>query len=105
MSKWLSAISAVRRGVTLTNAQTWRKTGTAVAASSAFLTALMGFALAQGWLGTELSPQTIMEISSLLVSVVFAVLSYLNVATDEAQGPKPKQNKTEPPGNPFLDGQ
>ena len=100
MSKWLSVLRVVQRGVTLTNAQTWRVTGTAVAASSAFLTALTGFALSQGWIGDEISPQTIMEVSSLLVSAVFAVLSYLNVATDEEQGIKPKAKRDE--GSPFL---
>ena len=99
MSKWLSVLRVVQRGVTLTNAQTWRVTGTAVAASSAFLTALAGFALSQGWLGEEISPQTIMEVSSLLVSAVFAALSYLNVATDEEQGIKPKKRDEE---SPFL---
>lgn len=102
MSKWVQLIRVVQRGVTLTNAKTWRATATAVAASSSFLTALTGFALAQGWLGADISPSTIMEVSSLLVSVVFAVLSYLNVATDEEQGVKPKPKSSTNDGNPFL---
>lgn len=90
--KWLNLIRVLQKGVTLSNAETWRKTATATAALSAFLTALVSFGVSQGWF-EQIDPQTIMEISGALVTLAFTVLSYLGVATDENQGKlqKPKQ--------------
>jgi len=90
--KITNAVRVLQKGVALSNAKTWKKTETATATMSAFLTALASIAVAQGWFD-GLDADTIMAVSSLLVTVVFAVLGYLNVATDEEVGLKPKAMK------------
>ena len=89
---YLQAVRALQKGVALSNVKAWRTTGTALAATSAFLTALVSFAISQGWLTDQVDPQLIMSVSSLIVTLVFTVLGYLGVATDEEQGIKPKDN-------------
>lgn len=81
----LPLIDALYRGRQLAHVETWKVAGTAVAALSAFLTALAGIATAMGWLDA-IPAQTILEVSSAIVTLVFTVLGYLQVATTEKIG-------------------
>jgi len=99
MKAIVHGIRALQKGIALANAKTWRATATAVAATSAFLSAATSFAVAQGWLSEQIDPQVVMEVSSLLVALVFTGLGYLGVATDAEQGVAPKASKS----NAFLD--
>lgn len=78
-------IRALYRGVQLAKVETWKKAGVATAAMTGFLSAAIGLAVAFGWL-SEVDPQMIMEVSSVLVTLVSLVLGYLQIATTEKIG-------------------
>jgi hypothetical protein len=80
-----SIIEALYRGRQLANVETWKVAGAAAAALSGLLSALVGIAVSQGWL-SNVSPETIMEVSSALVTLVSAVLTYLQIATTKKIG-------------------
>jgi hypothetical protein len=79
------AIQALYRGSQLAKVETWKKAGVAATVMTGFLSALVGLAVSFGWLD-QVDPQTIMEISSALVTLVSVVLGYLQVATTEKIG-------------------
>lgn len=85
-------VRALYQGVQLSRVETWKKAGVATAAMTAFLSALVGFAVSFGWIG-EVDVKTIAEVSSALVTLVGAVLAYFQVATTEKIGIKPRAGK------------
>jgi hypothetical protein len=50
------------------------------------LSAIGGYAASQGWLSEEVNPETIMGISSTLVTASMAFLSWVQVATTKRIG-------------------
>jgi hypothetical protein len=102
MKRIPALIEALYRGHQLANVATWKANGTRLAAMSGFLSALVGIATAMGWLD-EVSPQTIMEVSSALVTIVSAILAYLQVATTEKIG-LPAPDAGEPSGDSGMRG-
>lgn len=79
------AVRALYQGSQLAKVETWKKAGVATTVLTGFLSALVGLAVSFGWLD-EVDPQTIMEMSSALVTLVSLVLGYLQVATTEKIG-------------------
>jgi hypothetical protein len=99
----LNMLRALRYGAELTNAEVWKTRATAIAALTGLLSAVTGFAAAQGWL-EAIDPQTIMEVSSALVTIVSAVLAYFQVATSGRVGVgKGRFSEVEPGEPPFPD--
>ena len=87
----LLIIQALYRGVQLSKVETWKKVSVATAVVSALLSALVGIAVLLGWMD-NIPPEKIMEVSSAIVTIVFAVLGYFGVATTEKIGIKPKSD-------------
>lgn len=79
------AVRALYQGTQLAKVETWKKAGVATTVLTGFLSALVGLAVSFGWLD-QVDPQTIMEVSSALVTLVSLVLGYLQVATTEKIG-------------------
>lgn len=79
------AVRALYQGTQLAKVETWKKVGMATTVLTGFLSALVGLAVSFGWFD-EVDPQTIMEMSSALVTLVSLVLGYLQVATTEKIG-------------------
>lgn len=103
MTKLLYLFQALRYGAELTHAEKWKARATAIAAVTGLLSAVTGFAAAQGWL-EAIDPQTIMEVASALVTIVSAVLAYFQVATSGRVGVgKSKYREVEPGEPPFPD--
>ena len=103
MTKLLYLFQALRYGAELTHAEKWKARATAIAAVTGLLSAVTGFAAAQGWL-EAIDPQTIMEVASALVTIVSAVLAYFQVATSGRVGVgKGKYREVEPAAPPFPD--
>jgi hypothetical protein len=101
MTKLLYLFQALRYGAELTHAEKWKARATAIAAVTGLLSAVTGFAAAQGWLAA-IDPQTIMEVSSALVTLVSAVLAYFQVATSERLGlGKNHDREVDPSPLPF----
>ena len=99
----LNMLRALRYGAELSNAEAWKTRATAIAALTGLLSAVTGFAAAQGWLAA-IDPQTIMEVSSAVVTIVSAVLAYFQVATSGRVGVgKGKFSEVEPGEPPFPD--
>ena len=99
----LNMLRALRYGAELTNAEAWKTRATAIAALTGLLSAVTGFAAAQGWL-EAIDPQTIMEVSSALVTIISAVLAYFQVATSGRVGvSKGRFSEVEPGEPPFPD--
>jgi hypothetical protein len=86
MKKLALIIRALNKGQQLARVETWKKASVAIAVMSSFLSALSALAVQQGWLTAMLEPELVMAVSSLLVSVVMAVLAYFGVATTEKIG-------------------
>jgi len=92
----LNMLRALRYGAELSNAEAWKTRATAIAALTGLLSAVTGFAAAQGWL-EAIDPQTIMEVASALVTIVSALLAYFQVATSGRVGVgKGKFSEVEP---------
>ena len=97
----LNMLRALRYGAELTNAEAWKTRATAIAAVTGLLSAVTGFAAAQGWL-EAIDPQTIMEVASALVTIVSAVLAYFQVATSGRVGVGKNQDReVDPAPLPF----
>ena len=82
----LLIIRAMRKGVMLGNVEVWKNAAVAIAALTSLLSALAGIAVRMDWIGQEIDPQLIMELSSALVTVVTLILAYFGVATTEKIG-------------------
>lgn len=82
-------IRALYQGAQLSKVETWKKVSVATAAMTSLLSAFAGLAISFGWL-ENVDPQTIMEASSALVTLISLVLAYFQVATTEKIGIKPK---------------
>lgn len=103
MTKLLYLFQVLRYGSELTHAEAWKARATAIAALTGVLSAVTGYAVSQGWLA-EIDPQTIMEVSSAVVTIVSAVLAYFQVATSGRVGVgKGKVSEVEPAAPPFPD--
>ena len=103
MTKLLYLFQVLRYGSELTHAEAWKARATAIAALTGVLSAVTGYAVSQGWLA-EIDPQTIMEVSSAVVTIVSAVLAYFQVATSGRVGVgKGRFSEVEPGEPPFLD--
>jgi hypothetical protein len=85
MAGFLHLVRALRYGAELRQAEVWKNRATALAAVTGLLSALVGLAVTRGWM-QEIDPQTIMEVASALVTLVSAVLAYLQVATSARVG-------------------
>ena len=86
----LLIIRAMRKGVMLGNVEVWKNTAVAIAALTSLLSALAGIAVRMNWIGQEIDPQLIMEVSSALVTIITLVLAYFGVATTEKIGLEPR---------------
>lgn len=88
--------TALRAGYELSNSAAWKRGGVAVASLTALLSALTGIAVSQGWLPSDIPPETIMQISSGIVAIVGAFLGYVQTATTTriGIGEAPKQTYT-----------
>lgn len=86
--------TALKAGYELSNATAWKRGGVAVASLTALLSALSGIAVSQGWLPSDIPPETIMQISSGIVALVGVFLGYVQTATTTRMGigeaPKPR---------------
>jgi hypothetical protein len=88
-------MKALYQGYQLPNVEAWKKSGLLLTVVSALTSAAVGFAVSKGWM-PPIPEETVMEISSALVSVISMFLSYLMVATTEKIGlRKPEPNGEE----------
>lgn len=79
-------IGALRAGQELPHTTGVKWAGIAFTFVSLFLTALAGVALSQGWIQTDIPPEQIYELSSLLVSTALVAIGYAQVATSARVG-------------------
>lgn len=91
MKRIATAIEALYRGRQLANVETWKNAGVATAALSGLLSLVSGIAVSQGWLDA-VPDELIMGVSSGVVTLVSAVLAYLQVATTEKIGVRPRDD-------------
>jgi hypothetical protein len=95
-------IEALYRGRQLSHVETWKSIGVATSAVSGLLAAIAGIAVSQGWLD-EIPIETITGVSSGLVTLVSAVLTYLQVATTKKIG-LAERDDTSDASDPDLAG-
>jgi fumarate reductase subunit D len=87
MNVWLRLVMALFRGDELLHVEAWKKGGAAAAVITAILSALVGIAVARGWVPADVvTTESIAVLSSALVSVVGVVLGYLQIATSRRVG-------------------
>ena len=79
-------IGALRIGQELPRTTGVQWAGIAFTVVSLALTALAGVALSQGWIQTDIPPEQIYELSSLLVRTALLVIGYAQVATSTRVG-------------------
>lgn len=79
-------IGALRAGQELPHSTGVKWSGIAFTAVSLALTGLSGLALSRGWIQTDIPPEQIYELSSLLVSSALGVIGYIQVATSARVG-------------------
>lgn len=79
-------IGALRAGQELPHTTGVKWAGLAFTAVSLVLTALSGVALSRGWIQTEIPPEQVYALSSLLVSAVLGALGYIQAATTTRVG-------------------
>lgn len=79
-------IGALRAGQELPHTTGVKWAGIAFTSVSLALTALSGVALSRGWIPSEIPPEQIYELSSLLVSVALGAIGYIQVATSARVG-------------------
>lgn len=107
-------MDALYIGSKLSNIKAWKQAGAGIALVSSFLSALTGLAVSFGWIPTAFSDEVIMQVSSVLVMGIGAVLWFIQVATTneigferpEGQESPPEADLSEPanppPGYPHL---
>lgn len=81
---------ALEAGRELKQATKVKWAGLAVTGISLAMTTLAGVAFSQGWIGAEVEPQVIYELSSTLVALVLAALGLVQVTTTPRIGVKPR---------------
>ena len=79
-------IGALRAGQELPHTTGVKWSGIAFTVLSLVLTALSGVALSQGWIQTDIPPEQIYELSSLLVSTALGIIGYVQLATSARVG-------------------
>lgn len=85
--KYLTLFTALKQGVALRHASTWKNVSVATALLTSVLTALLTVANTAGWIPVGLiNEATLNTISGAIVSIVTLLLGYLGVATDETMG-------------------
>ena len=89
-------MDALYIGSKLTNIKAWKQAGAGIALVSSFLSALTGLAVSFGWI-EGISEETIMQVSSVLVMGVGAVLWFIQVATTNEIGFQRPEDKESPP--------
>jgi hypothetical protein len=82
---------AIHRGNQVEHVVAWKWAGVATTGITGFLSLLSGVAVVAGWIPAEIPPETIMGISSFLVSAAATVIGYTQVATTEKIGVGTKQ--------------
>ena len=92
-------IDALRAGQELPNSTRVKWAGLAFTAVSLALTALGGVAVSRGWIASEIPPEQIYELSSLLVSIVLGLLGVVQVTTTPRIGvlPPARDSDDDPP--------
>ena len=87
--------NALYAGSKLLHVKPWKEAGAGIALVSAFLSAVVGLAVSYGWID-KIDDETIMKVSSVLVTGVSVILWFIQVATTEKIGFKPKPGMPEP---------
>ena len=85
---------ALQKGYMLSNPEVWKNAGVATALLSALISAVVGIAVHQEWLPHGIDAEIIMQVSSALVALVGTFLGYVQVATTEKIGVKPRATAT-----------
>jgi hypothetical protein len=85
MSETSNPIEALNQGQELTHVQAWKNLGVITSAVSSVLSGLVGIAVSQGWL-SDIPPETIMLLSSGLVTLAAGLVTYLQIATTKKLG-------------------
>jgi hypothetical protein len=85
MPETSNPIEALNQGQELTHVQAWKNLGVITSAVSSVLSGLVGIAVSQGWL-SDIPPETIMLLSSGLVTLAAGLVTYLQVATTTKVG-------------------
>ena len=93
-------IAALRAGRELPHSTGVKWAGLAFTGVSLGLTALSGVALSRGWIQTDIPPEQIYELSSLMVSIVLGLLGFAQVATTPRIGLLPPDRHDPPAGRP-----
>lgn len=90
MNKWLFLLDALRKGVRLTNADTW-KTGQALSAVVVgVVIAAYSFAMAAGWVTWDISESTLAEIGTAVAALLYTLYqTYTTIATSKKVGVLP----------------
>lgn len=86
-------IGALRAGQELPHTTGVKWAGIAFTGVSLALTTLAGLAMGRGWIPSEIPPEQIYELSSLLVSAALGVLGYIQVATSARVGLLPDNRR------------
>lgn len=84
-----SLLTVLQKGQSLTDVVPMKQAGVMVSLVSMLLSAGFGYALSNGWLQDEISAETVFSLSSLLVSMAMAFLSWVQVATTKKIGLTP----------------
>lgn len=95
MGKLTLFVTALHKGSMLVNSDVWKVRAVAVATVASFLSAIVGLAVAFGWLPDGISDRDIMEISSAIVAVYSIFQAYAHVSTTEKIGIPPRNKKIE----------
>jgi hypothetical protein len=103
MNKYLFLLEALRKGVRLTNAESWKNAQALSAVIVGVLIAAYSFAMAAGWATWDISESTLAEIGTAVAALLYtAYQAYTTIATSKKVGVLPAP--TEPVTDARLRG-
>lgn len=90
MNKYLFLLEALRKGVRLTNAESWKNAQALSAVLVGVLIAVYSFVMAAGWATWDISESTLAEIGTAVAALLYtAYQAYTTIATSKKVGVLP----------------